>query len=583
MSQNHQNLGDIVQRRDAYSEDEIKVTKGVPAGSDPMAAINQATGLNMKVEDLEATVQADHTPKTEDRGKTGGMRALTPEEAAQLGEVYERVDPDAQAFKEQIAHIDKLAEDSAKKNIDMLTEALAEEEAREARIGETLEDEDKRQELYQGDEPQQDRKVKYVPDIGGDDVQKSNAEAAAPRPVSNVQRTKIDSSADIADTDDLVPSYDFEEETTPPEAEETTDKRPTPNQSEEEYASYLKGLSTVELNDKETDESIIQTVRSRTSMTPVDSGRMNKSKIVGDQAFLNAINKYKKDNFRTVSVPLVNSGFTVDIVGTGEIDLTLLYSAVDQNTLAVDYELEKMRTIIRNVVGTTPRIDRNDLRNMIHFADYQLMAYAHISATLKDVELIHTCDECGKDFHIVSKSSDLILNMDELREKMHLIRSADTIKENSLMATDMKMTTNSGFAINLGHPSYSEYIQYLTEMKRLVTDLPATESTRLTTLTEILPFIRSIDMPNGVHTNSLYQRYLAIGLLSEDDYAEMLEAIEGMRKKIITPRFGIKRVACPHCHKVNTDITYRDLNDLLFFHITVTRLLKQTEKSSQNG
>ena len=199
------------------------------------------------------------------------------------------------------------------------------------------------------------------------------------------------------------------------------------------------------------------------------------------------------------------------------------------------------------------------------------------------MELIHTCDECGKDFHIVCNSGDLILNMDELREKMHLIRNASTIQENSLMATDMKMTTTSGFAINLGHPSYSEYIQYLTEMKRLVTELPSTESTRLTTLTEILPFIRSIDMPNGVHTNSLYQRYLAVGLLSEDDYTEMTDAIASMRKKIITPRFGVKKVSCPHCHKVNTDISYRDLNDLLFFHITVTRLLKQTEKSSQNG
>lgn len=577
MSNNQQNLGDIVQRRDTYAEDEIKVTQGVPAGSDPLAAINQATGLHMKMEDLTSTAQQNRPAQVEEKKPSGNLRALTPDEAAQLNETYERVDPNAQAFKDQIDHIDKLAADSANKTVDMLKESLAEEEAREARLGATLEDEDKRRELYQNDDSEEDdRKVTYSPTIGGDS-------AADPHQVANIQRTKIDSTSPVADTDDLVPAYDFEEDAAPPEAENTAEKRPTPDQTEEDYAEYLRGLETIKIGDKETDNSIVQTVRSRSNMTPVDSGRMSKSKIVGDQAFLNAINKYKKDNFRTVSVPLVNSGFTVDIVGTGEIDLTLLYSAVDQNTLAVDYELEKMRTVIRNVVGTNPKIDRNDLRNMIHFADYQLMAFAHISATLKDVELIHTCDECGKDFHIVCNSGDLILNMDELREKMHLIRNASTIQENSLMATDMKMTTTSGFAINLGHPSYSEYIQYLTEMKRLVTELPSTESTRLTTLTEILPFIRSIDMPNGVHTNSLYQRYLAVGLLSEDDYTEMTDAIASMRKKIITPRFGVKKVSCPHCHKVNTDISYRDLNDLLFFHITVTRLLKQTEKSSQNG
>lgn len=577
MSNNQQNLGDIVQRRDTYAEDEIKVTQGVPAGSDPLAAINQATGLHMKMEDLTSTAQQNRPAQVEEKKPSGNLRALTPDEAAQLNETYERVDPNAQAFKDQIDHIDKLAADSVNKTVDMLKESLAEEEAREARLGATLEDEDKRRELYQNDDSEEDdRKVTYSPTIGGDS-------AADPHQVANIQRTKIDSTSPVADTDDLVPAYDFEEDAAPPEAENTAEKRPTPDQTEEDYAEYLRGLETIKIGDKETDNSIVQTVRSRSNMTPVDSGRMSKSKIVGDQAFLNAINKYKKDNFRTVSVPLVNSGFTVDIVGTGEIDLTLLYSAVDQNTLAVDYELEKMRTVIRNVVGTNPKIDRNDLRNMIHFADYQLMAFAHISATLKDVELIHTCDECGKDFHIVCNSGDLILNMDELREKMHLIRNASTIQENSLMATDMKMTTTSGFAINLGHPSYSEYIQYLTEMKRLVTELPSTESTRLTTLTEILPFIRSIDMPNGVHTNSLYQRYLAVGLLSEDDYTEMTDAIASMRKKIITPRFGVKKVSCPHCHKVNTDISYRDLNDLLFFHITVTRLLKQTEKSSQNG
>ena len=312
-------------------------------------------------------------------------------------------------------------------------------------------------------------------------------------------------------------------------------------------------------------------------MDPVDSGRY-KPKIVGDQAFINAINKYKKDNFRIVSIPLVNSGFSVDIVGTGAVDLQLLYSAVDQNTLAVDYELEKMRTIIKNVVGVHPKIDRNELRNMIHFADYQLMAYAHIAATLKDIELIHTCDECGKDFHIVSKSSDLILNLDEMSEKMREIKNSNDVNDHSLMTKDIQLTTKSGFKVSLGHPSYSEYIQYMTELKRLLTEMDTPVGTRIQTLSEILPFVRLVILPNGVYTNNLFQRYMAMGMLTEDDYDDVLKAIEKMREQIIVPRFGIKKVVCPHCRKANSDIAYTDLNNLLFFHITVTRLLNQTDR-----
>lgn len=572
-----ENMENIMQRRPQYGDDEIRIARGVSAGSDPTAAIKAATGLDINLEDLQ-----DSSKQARQEAQQSRMQVLTPDEAAQLGETYEKIDYQKQAQEERIAHMDKLAMEGVNKTVDMLKDALSEEEKREARISETLDDEEKREELYRGSEAaKQTGKVAYQPSM----AEEASAESWNYEPPkqtihqqSQVKRSQIESAVDIADTDDLVPSYDFEEDDAPAEAVDTKDQRPTPDQSTEEYSEYLRNLKTVNHGEEESDDSMIHIVRDKASMTPVDSGRMQKSKIVGDQAFLNAINKYKKDNFRTVSIPLVNSGFTVDIVGTGAVDLTLLYSAVDQNTLAVDYELEKMRTIIRNVVGTNPKIDRNDLRNMIHFADYQLMAYAHIAGTLKDVELLHTCDECGKDFHIISKSSDLILNMKDMRDKMSLIKNGAPIAENSLMATDQQMTTNSGFTIKLGHPSYSEYIQYLTEMKRLVTDLPQTVSTRLTTLTETLPFIRSIDLPNGVHTNSLYQRYLAVGLLNEDDYAELLDAINKMREKIITPRFGIKRVTCPHCGKVNTDIVYRDLNDLLFFHITVTRLLKKTEQ-----
>ena len=566
-----QNMEDMMMRRPggpaaSYNENEMKRADGVPAGSDPMAAIQRATGLNITMNDL-VTAQNQETASR-------GMDVLTPDEAAQLNDNYVRIDPEKDAQREARERIEREVRASENETLTMLDNVLAEEEARDQRIAETLKDEQKREELYQGTPQEQAaQKTTYVPEMH--DEGKPAAMKAA-----RTARAPIDeNNTPTADVDDLVPAYDYEEEEeeiTAVENEADDVKKPDP-EDREEYLNYLKGLRIVEHGEEETEDSFVRTVRDKAVMDPVDSGRY-KPKIVGDQAFINAINKYKKDNFRIVSIPLVNSGFSVDIVGTGAVDLQLLYSAVDQNTLAVDYELEKMRTIIKNVVGVHPKIDRNELRNMIHFADYQLMAYAHIAATLKDIELIHTCDECGKDFHIVSKSSDLILNLDEMSEKMREIKNSNDVNDHSLMTKDIQLTTKSGFKVSLGHPSYSEYIQYMTELKRLLTEMDTPVGTRIQTLSEILPFIRLVILPNGVYTNNLFQRYMAMGMLTEDDYDDVLKAIEKMREQIIVPRFGIKKVVCPHCRKANSDIAYTDLNNLLFFHITVTRLLNQTDR-----
>ena len=566
-----QNMEDMMMRRPggpaaSYNENEMKRADGVPAGSDPMAAIQRATGLNITMNDLVASQNQEAASR--------GMDVLTPDEAAQLNDNYVRIDPEKDAQREARERIEREVRASENETLTMLDNVLAEEEARDQRIAETLKDEQKREELYQGTPQEQAaQKTTYVPEMH--DEGKPAAMKAA-----RTARAPIDeNNTPTADVDDLVPAYDYEEEEeeiTAVENEADDVKKPDP-EDREEYLNYLKGLRIVEHGEEETEDSFVRTVRDKAVMDPVDSGRY-KPKIVGDQAFINAINKYKKDNFRIVSIPLVNSGFSVDIVGTGAVDLQLLYSAVDQNTLAVDYELEKMRTIIKNVVGVHPKIDRNELRNMIHFADYQLMAYAHIAATLKDIELIHTCDECGKDFHIVSKSSDLILNLDEMSEKMREIKNSNDVNDHSLMTKDIQLTTKSGFKVSLGHPSYSEYIQYMTELKRLLTEMDTPVGTRIQTLSEILPFVRLVILPNGVYTNNLFQRYMAMGMLTEDDYDDVLRAIEKMREQIIVPRFGIKKVICPHCRKANSDIAYTDLNNLLFFHITVTRLLNQTDR-----
>ena len=296
-----ENMENIMQRRPQYGDDEIRIARGVPAGSDPTAAIKAATGLDINLEDLQ-----DSSKQARQEAQQSRMQVLTPDEAAQLGETYEKIDYQKQAQEERIAHMDKLAMEGVNKTVDMLKDALSEEEKREARISETLDDEEKREELYRGSEAaQQTGKVAYQPSMA------EEAPKQAIQQQSQVKRSQVESAVDIADTDDLVPSYDFEEDDAPAEAVDTKDQRPTPDQSTEEYSEYLRNLKTVNHGEEESDDSMIRTVRDKASMTPVDSGRMQKSKIVGDQAFLNAINKYKKDNFRTVSIPLVNSGFTI--------------------------------------------------------------------------------------------------------------------------------------------------------------------------------------------------------------------------------------------------------------------------------
>ena len=55
-----------------------------------------------------------------------------------------------------------------------------------------------------------------------------------------------------------------------------------------------------------------------------------------------------------------------------------------------------------------------------------------------------------------------------------------------------------------------------------------------------------------------------------------------MNKELVEPRFGIREVRCPHCGRIVKNIAFTDLDQMLFFHTTVSALLnsKQQPKSS---
>lgn len=564
---NDGDIGKIMARQPVIEDGEVR--REPDKIIDPANMIRNTTGLGMS----RTQAEQNNAP---DISTAHAFGTLTPEEAAQLGlGEGERIDVETESMIQRNRAADARVRQPIDDMASLIKGAVSEEEERLERHTEALQDETTRKEIFKGNDPVD--KVTYRAPIteNGDDTPVQQRSQS-----SDIKRESTVSIFDGSESnvDDLVPSYDHEEDVTPPEAveESTEDKRPKETDSEQVYANYLKELTVV--NHGADGTSVLVPRKEKTTTEPVSSGRMGKAKILGDQAFLNSITKFKKDTFRTITIPLVNSGFSVDVVGTGAVDLTLLYNTVDQNTLAVDYELEKMRTIFRNIVDANPKVDKNNLRNMIHFTDYQLIAAAHLAATLKDVEMIHSCTECGKDFRIMAASTDLILNMDELRDRMEKIKNATTIEENSLMTTDRQITTDSGFIVNIGHPSYSEYIQYLSELKAMSNNLTPSVITRVSSMSAVLPFIRSIVMPNQVRTNNLYQKYMAMGMLDDQEYTEVVAEIKKLKDSILVPRFGIKRVECPHCHTVNTEIAYESLTDLLFFHFMVSRLLNETEE-----
>ena len=369
----HENLnGDLssMLRKDVHTDPDgnpLKIQRGDDNPVDPANILKAATGLNIDEAAVKKAYaeQRDHNTN----GKERSLEVLTPEEAAQLGIVKgEKFDVDRDIARERNAKIDRQLQQKNNDMVDLLKGVAQDETKRTDRLTGALHNDEERKKIFNGEDPAENNgKVTYRAPIG-DATDNADVDAT----VRTTRRTEIDEGGFASyatprvDPDDLVPSYDYEEEENEPSADGTEsneEERPTAEQSDSDYAKYIKNLevSTVE----EAEDPILITVKKKAKVEPVSSGRMSKSKIVQDQAFLNAVNKFKRDNFRVVNVPLVNSGFSVDVVGTGPVDLTLLYRNIGQNTNDMEYELERMRTVLRNVVASHPQVDKNDLRNLL--------------------------------------------------------------------------------------------------------------------------------------------------------------------------------------------------------------------------
>ena len=512
-----------------------------------MASMNPEPTLN-----TDNTGPADNTQLSQ---TFTSQNILSQEDAVAMGIQRQgtAIDIRAEGYAEEQKRYDNIQQQKKSEFANLLNGVIKEEEARLERLDNTLKADEETKAALLGN-----------PNHGSVTYEK----------ISYGERVKRDQHSTDPEVDqyDLLPSYD-EFKDNEPSVDNEVDPKNQPL-TDDQYGEFIRDLSVV--SPVQPQETAVKVIR-HASVDIVDSYRQTKMQTVGDQAFLNAITKFKKDKFGKVTVVLPNSGFMCDIVGTGVVDLTNLYMNVSRNTDTYDYQLEQMRVIIKNVVGTSPKINPADLAGMIHHRDFSMMAYGHICATLDKVETVANCTECGKPFRISSRPTDLLMNMDDLVTRTHEIENAPNIDAYSLMSDYHMVATSIGIKVYLGHPSYQELIRCIRGYQDYKSRMTPADAHRFESMLQLLNMIRRIQLPTGITSNNIFQTYQCIMLLSQEDLDTVNNEVIKMNEKVIEPKFGIHEVQCPHCGKLVKDIAYEGLLDMLFYHTTVSSYLSNPE------
>lgn len=496
-------------------------------------------------------------------GDTGGFMSLEEAKSQGIDTTHGKVIRAEDAFQENLdKKVQRMKEAEKEYYEDMERVALESEEDRLARLEATF--------ALPKDDPR--RKALF-----GD-----NTNVIKDAEISEKERRQADkilTGIPGYDPEELVPSYtmtDDDEEKETPKAEE--EKEPEPG--DDDYAEFVRELPVSPF--VPTENPIINWKREPTvEEVPSDWNKRRNSQPLGDQAFANAIAKFKKNRFGVVTVPLLNSGFTVDIVGSGVIDMQNMYMNVDRNTKMYDYQMEQMRILIQNIVGTTPKINPSVLRDKIHYADFQMIAFGHICATLSKLESVTNCTECGMAFRMNGAPSEQLLNMDELAERANMIRNATSIDEYSLLNKYRIIHTTGGITVTLGHPSYANELGILNSFSAYYNTMTPQEAYRFNSLLRTMYMIRKMVLPNGLQTNSLYQIYLGIKLMAQEDLELIQREISDMQNQIIRPKFGTREVVCPHCHKTVHDIESDDMLSMLFLHTQLSGYLNEKTEATR--
>lgn len=394
-----------------------------------------------------------------------------------------------------------------------------------------------------------------------------------------LRRSSGDPDYAIVSDEDFVPDFeeDDDEETKPAEKTETVNTDDDEDRSSADAVLNVLGAApTVEFNNGPKD--LVSVVRDRHMKAEIVSTGRFESKSLADQAFINSVNKFKAKNFRTVRVPLINSGFFVDMVGTGSNDLVMFYDSSDQSISAAEYAMNRMKTIMKACVGAEPKVNPNELKNLIHNADYRMMSYGYVCATLEEIVFPHTCPKCNHTFKVKCNPAEMLLNADKLEERIQKIRTAKNAADNSLMAKEVKLSFDSGFEVTVGHSSYYDEVVMLNALNHYIQTLKPIEAAPLARMSTNLLYIKKISLPNGLKAANVYQTFKALQLMNLDEYEQVMDAIKSLTDMVITPKLGVSDVECPHCKEIVKEIEIDSVEELVFFHTMVIQAEKENSK-----
>lgn len=401
---------------------------------------------------------------------------------------------------------------------------------------------------------------------------------------SNVDTSDDDFDFDDLKSDEFLPDLEEDEEETKDKKEEASTETADDDVDEDTPELELRYRREDELEKiiRDTKESVVDpdpsplvhVVQKKTEIIDVPGNNADRVKELSDDAFLTRLNKIRRKNFRVVEVPLINSGFVVTMNGISPGDLIAFYNIVEQRAngaiSTIDYLNAQMKTIAKAIIKIHPHFDKSNLHYMIHYADLNMLMYAVVAATLDDAKYpIGACDECGKPFRITVPSTDIILNKEDIQDRVDAIYNAKDIKETSLLERNTLMKFPSGFEVVLSHASIADQRSLLMAIDRYEDNANLTEVDKFAMLdaaTTELPWIKSLVGPGNIKAKGPYQITKMLGLMEDDERRQIVEAIRKMQKDLLPIKLGVKNVKCPYCGHVHETVPIDSLSALVFYH-----------------
>ena len=473
-----------------------------------------------------------------------------------------------------------IAREKYEKNQKMIDEIRKQDE--DETFNEAIKEEKERMQYY-AEHPEADPNRNAVRTTTGEEVKRNDV------PENEAVATVLGddySDNSIPETDDSDPlqNMDFipdiaaedesEKEATEEKKEETANDEDL-TEMEELYRNQellekeFLGMSEVTV---EPDQApVVKVIQRRTEISR-DEKSNGRVKELGDDAFLNALTKARRKSFRVIELPLINSGFTVELNGLGSGDLYSLYSLIEtyeRGSLGLmEYMEAQMKTIAKAIVKIRPYFDPSKLHSMVHYADLNLLMYGIVTATLDEAKYpVDACEFCGKSFRITVPSTDIILNKDELQDRIDAIRSANKIEETSLLEKHCMMTFESGYEVVLGHASVADQYRLMRSINAYTNNnkLSEVDKVELVEYGGQLTWIRSIVSPSGIKAKGAYQTTKLLTMMDDDERKQITSNIIKLQKDLYPLRLGVKNVKCPHCGKIIPEVLTPGLGNLVFF------------------